>query len=112
MSSSPRNRLRPRSCRVLAMAALRMLASRRVAAADTKLRGIAIDQRLDAEPLRPELSRAVPAIVRLSIDDARLQRFRGRVDARASAEKFSKSTDSRKTRVVARAREQCRRTDS
>jgi len=38
-------------------------------AAEGKLRGIAIDRRLDANPLDADLSRSVPIIVRLSIDN-------------------------------------------
>jgi hypothetical protein len=52
----------------LALAALVLLAPARGLAADVKLRGIAIDQPLDAEPLPADLTRMVPTIVRLSID--------------------------------------------
>ena len=53
----------------LAVTALALLAPTRGLAADIKLRGIAIDQRLDAAPLPADLPRIVPTIVRLSIDD-------------------------------------------
>ena len=53
----------------LAVTALALLAPTRALAADIKLRGIAIDRRLDAEPLPADLPRTVPTIVRLSIDD-------------------------------------------
>jgi hypothetical protein len=45
-----------------------LLTSVRVLAAETSLRGIAIDQRLDADPLPDDLSPGVPTIVRVSID--------------------------------------------
>jgi hypothetical protein len=53
----------------LALAAFSLLAPARGLAADVKLRGIAIDQRLDAEPLPADLPHVVPTIVRLLIDD-------------------------------------------
>jgi hypothetical protein len=52
----------------LALAAFSLLAPARGLAADVKLRGIAIDQRLDAEPLPADLPHVVPTIVRLLID--------------------------------------------
>ena len=70
----------------IALAAFVLLAPARGLAADVKLRGIAIDQRLDAEPLPADLPRIVPTIVRLSIDataftgpaaDATLTRLQG-----------------------------------
>ncbi len=54
----------------IAVTAFAMLAPTRGLAADTRLRGIAIDRRLDAEPLAADLPRIVPTIVRLSIDQA------------------------------------------
>ena len=51
-----------------ALAACVLLAPARGLAADAKLRGIAIDQRLDAEPLPADLPGTVPTIVRLSIE--------------------------------------------
>ena len=51
-----------------AVAAVMVLVPTCVCAADTKLRGIAIDQRLDAEPLPTDLPRTVPTIVRLVIE--------------------------------------------
>jgi hypothetical protein len=77
----------------IALAAIVLLAARGMAA-DVKLRGIAIDQRLDAEPLAADVTRLVPAIIRLSIDDtafigpaadaalARLQDVLGRYQGR------------------------------
>src|SRR5439155_9068153 len=46
-----------------------LLASSRVLAADVKLRGIAIDQRLDAPALPTVAPQAVPPIVRIALDD-------------------------------------------
>jgi hypothetical protein len=54
------------------VAACVLFAPARGLAADAtgpKLRGIAIDQRLDAEPLPADLPRIVPTIVRLSVED-------------------------------------------
>lgn len=51
----------------IALAAFVLLAAAHGRAADAKLRGIAIDQRLDAELLPADLPRIVPTIVRLSI---------------------------------------------
>ncbi len=53
----------------MALAALLLLAPARGLAADATLRGIAIDQRLDAEPLPADLPRIAPTIVRLAIDE-------------------------------------------
>lgn len=53
----------------MAVTAFALLAPARGLAADTKLRGIAIDRRLDAEPLAADLPRLVPTIIRLSIED-------------------------------------------
>jgi MucB/RseB N-terminal domain len=52
----------------IALAAFVMFAPAHGFAADERLRGIAIDLRLDAEPLPADLVRLVPTIVRLSID--------------------------------------------
>src|SRR5713226_9136541 len=77
----------------LALAACLLLAPARGLAGDVKLRGIAIDQRLDAEPL-PADPGMVPTIVRLSIEEtaftgpaadaalARLQDALGRYQSR------------------------------
>jgi hypothetical protein len=54
----------------IALAALVLLAPARGRAADTQLRGIAIDQSLEAEPLRADLLRIMPTIVRLSIEES------------------------------------------
>jgi hypothetical protein len=51
----------------IGLAAFVLLAPARGRAADVKLRGIAIDQSLEAEPLPADLPRIVPTIVRLSI---------------------------------------------
>jgi hypothetical protein len=56
----------------IALAAFVLLAPARGLAAEsnvTKLRGIAIDRRLDAGPLPADLPRTVPTIVRLSIEE-------------------------------------------
>jgi len=53
----------------LSMAACLLLVPARGLAGDVKLRGIAIDQRLDAEPLPADLPGIVPTIVRLSIEE-------------------------------------------
>ena len=52
----------------MALAAITLLAPSRGLAAETTLRGIAIDQSLDAEPIPADLSRVVPTIVRVSIE--------------------------------------------
>ncbi len=51
-----------------ALAACIILLPTWLSAAETKLRGIAIDQSLDAEPLPADLPPSVPLIVRLSIE--------------------------------------------
>ena len=53
----------------IALAAFVLLAPVRGLAAEVKLRGIAIDRRLDAEPLPADLPGLVPTIVRLSIGE-------------------------------------------
>ena len=63
----------------MALAALLLLAPARGLAADATLRGIAIDQRLDAQPLPADLPRIAPTIVRLADRRDRLHRSdRGR----------------------------------
>src|SRR5579864_4123476 len=52
----------------MAVTVFTLLMPTRGLAADVKLRGIAVDRRLDAGPLPADLSRLVPTIVRLSID--------------------------------------------
>jgi hypothetical protein len=52
----------------IVLAALMAFAPARAFAADVKLRGIVIDQRLDADPLPDDLPVIVPTVVRLAID--------------------------------------------
>jgi hypothetical protein len=54
---------------VIALGVSVLLAPAHGLAADVKLRGIAIDRRLDDTPLPADLPRMVPTIVRLSIDE-------------------------------------------
>jgi hypothetical protein len=54
----------------LALAAFVLLVPARSLAAGARLRGIAIDQRLDADPLPVDLTRLLPTIVRLSIEES------------------------------------------
>jgi hypothetical protein len=53
----------------VALAAFVLLVPVRGLAADARLRGIAIDQRLDADLLPADLTRLLPMIVRLSIEE-------------------------------------------
>jgi len=84
---------------VVAVAAFALLVPARELAADTKLRGIAIDRRLDADPLPADLTRNVPVIVRLSIDRA----ASGDAAANATLERLQRllaTYQSRNTQIV------------
>ena len=84
----------------VALAAFVLLAPVRGLAADAKLRGIAIDQRLDAEPLPADLPGIVPTIVRLSIEATAVHRSGCGRDPRTPAATCSVRTRAASMTVV------------